>query len=179
MKFRCLLFGALAGLLAGCASQPPAVTYHEPLTSPGGEFSRLPPAVQNSVRAEAGSAEITTISQETRGGSTIYVFHFKNTAVFPPLYVASDGTVLTPNFRVAVGATRDSIRASTGRGSNGIKLDDLPPNVVSTIHSQAPTAEIDSIHKFEAGSEVYYDVIFKNPERHPRLLITEDGRVVR
>ena len=105
MKFRSLFFLVLGGFLAGCASEPSTMTYHAPLTSPGGKFSTLPPAVQNSVRAQVGSAEIETISKEASGDSRIYIFHFKNRDVFPPLYVASDGSVLTPDLQVAVGAT--------------------------------------------------------------------------
>lgn len=179
MKLRSLFFLALGGLLAGCASEPPTMTYQAPLISPGQKFSTLPPAVQNSVRAQVGSAEIDRIAKETSGDSRIYIFHFQNAAVFPPLYVASDGSVLTPDLAVAVGATQDTIEASTAHVSNGVKFDALPVNVVNTIRSQAPTAEVDSVQKITAGSDTFYDVFFKNPGRNPRLLISEDGHVVR
>jgi len=178
MKIQSLFILALGGLLAGCASETPTITYHAPLTSPGGKFSVLPPAVQNSVRAQVGSAEIETISKETSGDSRIYIFHFKNKEVFPPLYVASDGSVLTPDLQVAVGATQDTIEASTAHVSNGIKFDALPVNVVNTVRSHAPTAEVDSVQKITAGSDTFYDVFFKDPQHHPRLLVSEDGRVV-
>ena len=179
MKLQLLLFIVAGGFLAGCANEGTPVTYREPLISPGGEFSKLPPTVQNSVRAEAGSAEIRRIFEETSGDSTIYIFYFKNAGVYPPLYVTPDGSVLTPNLNVAVGASQDSIEASTGHGSNGIKLDDLPPNVVNAIRSQAPTAGVDSVQRITSGSAVYYEVFFKDPQHQPRLLISEDGRVVR
>lgn len=179
MKLRSLFFLALGSLLAGCASEPPPLTYHLPLNSPGGRFSTLPPAVQNSVRAQVGSAEIDHISKETSGDSRIYIFHFQNAQVFPPLYVASDGSVLTPNLEVAVGATQDTIEASTAHVSSGIKFDTLPVDVVNTIRTQAPTGEVDSVQRINAGSDTFYDVFFKDPARHPRLLISEDGKVVR
>lgn len=155
------------------------VRYDRPLTSPGGQFSLLPPAVQNSVRAQAGAAEIDAISTEKYQGSTIYKFHFKNTLVYPTLYVAPDGSVLTPDFRVAVGATAESIAVSTGAGSNGIKLDALPQNVVSTIRSQAPTAAVDTVYRTAYGSQTIYEVFFKDPAHNPNLLISEDGRVLK
>lgn len=179
MKLRSLIFLALGALLAGCASEPPVMTYDLPLNSPGGKFSTLPPAVQNSVRAQVGTAEIDHISRETSGDSRIYVFYFQNTAVFPPLYVASDGSVLTPDLQVAVGATRDTIEASTAHVSSGIKFDTLPVDVVNTIRTQAPTGEVDSVQRINAGSDTFYDVFFKDPAHHPRLLISEEGRVVR
>ena len=179
MKLRSLFFLALGGWLAGCASETPTMTYHLPLNSPGGKFSTLPPAVQNSVRAQVGSAEIDAISKETSGDSRIYIFHFQNAAVFPPLYVASDGSVLTPDLQVAVGATQDTIEASTAHVSNGVKFDALPVNVVNSIRSHAPTGEVDSVQRIAAGSDTFYDVFFKDPVRHPSLLISEDGKVVR
>lgn len=179
MKYRTLCLIALAFALIGCEEEGPLVQYDRPLTSPGGQFSLLPPAVQNTVRAEAGAAEIDDISSERHGGSTVYKFHFKETLIYPPLYVASDGSVLTPDLQVAVGATAESIAVSTGAGSNGIKLDALPKNVVNTIRSQAPTAAVDFVQKTTSGSQVFYEVFFTDPEHHPRLLISEDGTLVR
>lgn len=179
MKTHSLCLMVLAAMLfAGCAEQAPLVRYDRPLTSPGGEFSRLPPVVQNSVRAQAGAAEIEAITKETSGGATIYVFHFKNVGLNPPLYVASDGSVLTSDLQVAVGVTADAIEASTGFGSNGVKLQDLPVRVVTTIRSQAPTAEVDSVQKITEGTDVFYEVFFKHPEFHPTILVADDGRVV-
>lgn len=179
MRLQLLFFIVIGGFLAGCASEGPPFTYTEPLISPGGQFSKLPPTVQNSVRAQVGSAEIRDISKETSGDSTIYVFHFRNVFVYPPLYVAPDGSVLTPDLQVAVGATQDTIEAATGRGSNGIKLDDLPPNVVSSIRSHAPTSEVDWVQRITSGNAIFYEVFFKNPRHQPTLLISEEGRVVR
>lgn len=178
MKTHSLYLIGLAAVLAGCVEQHPLTTYNQPLTSPGGEFSRLSPVVQNSVRAQAGMAEIDDISKETSGGSTIYVFHFKDSVVYPPLYVASDGSVLTSNLDVAVGVSADAIQASTGFGSNGIKLLDLPVLVVTTIRSQAPTAEVETVQKISEGPQVYYEVFFKHPEFHPTLRIADDGTVL-
>lgn len=178
MKTYSLWLMGMATILAGCVEPTPLVRYDRPLTSPGGEFSRLSPVVQNSVRAQAGMAEIDAITKETSGGSTIYVFHFKNAAIYPPLYVASDGSVLTSDLQVAVGVSADAIEASTGFGSNGVKLSDLPVRVVTTIRSQAPTAEVDSVQQISEGPQVYYEVFFKHPEFHPSLLIADDGRVM-
>lgn len=179
MKTNPICLIGLAAILAGCAEQRPITEYYQPLTSPGGEFSKLSPVVQNSVRAQAGMAEIDGISKETSDGSTIYVFHFKNAAVYPPLYVAADGSVLTSNLDVAVGVSADAIEASTGFGSNGVKLQDLPVLVLTSIRSRAPTAEVESVQKIAEGDQVYYEVFFKHPELHSTLLVADDGRVVK
>jgi hypothetical protein len=180
MKIHSLWFVAVAACaLCGCASEPAIIAYQEPLTSPGGEFSKLPPTVQNSVRAEAGMAEFEDISRGKIGDLTVYEFRFKNQEEFPPLYVASDGSVLTSNLTVAVGASEDTIEASTGSGTSSIKMDDLPLKVVEMIRRSAPTAEVDSISRLTSAGEVSYDVTFKDPVRHPKLLIRDDGRLIR
>jgi hypothetical protein len=179
MKLRALWFAvAVAAALCGCANQEPVVTYSRPLISPGGEFEKLPPTVQNSVRAEAGSAPIQSIFKREHHGETIYEIDFSERDIFPPLYVASDGSVLTPNLAVAVGASKDTIEASTGTGTSTIKLDDLPPQVVETIRHSAPTAEVDSISRLTSQGDVFYDVTFRDGMRHRNLLIRDDGRLM-
>ena len=176
MKTYCLWCVAIAAVLCGCASEESSVTYHEPLTSPGGVFATLPPTVQNTLRAEAGMAEISSVSKDAMAG--VYVFQFKNSDVYPPLYVASDGSVLTSNLTVAVGASKETIAASTGSQASGLKLDDLPSNVVETIRHKAPTAEIQTINRITSEGEIFYHVDFKDPARNPKLLIRDDGRVL-
>jgi len=175
MKTRSLWFVAIAVALCGCADET-GMTYQQPLNSPGGIFASLPPAVQNSVRAEAGTAEIATISKEVAPG--VYEFQFRNSGVYPPLYVAADGSVLTSNLTVAVGASEDSIAASTGNEASGLKMDELPPNVVLTIRHQAPTAEVSSISRLTSENQIFYNVRFKDPLHHPKLLIRDDGKFI-
>jgi len=176
MKTDSLWFVAIAIALCGCADET-RMTYHQPLDSPGGIFATLPPAVQNSVRAEVGTAEIATISKEAAPG--VYEFQFRNSEVYPPLYVASDGSVLTSNLTVTVGASEDSIAASTGSEASGLKMDDLPPNVVLTLRHQAPTAEVDSISRLTSENRIFYNFTFKDPLHHPKLLISDDGKLIR
>jgi len=180
MKTHSFWFAALLAVLCGCAEEPPAVTYNEPLTSPGGEFSTLPPAVQNSVRAEAGMGEIASVIKikNTEGPTKFYEIRFRNPEIYPPLFLASDGSVLNPDLTVAIGASADTIAASTGSVSSGVKTDDLPPNVILTIRHQAPTAEVDSITRINSGGQVFYSVTFKDPQNHPALLVRDDGRLV-
>lgn len=172
-------FVAIAAILCGCSSNRPLMTYNHPLTSPGGEFSRLPPVVQNSVRAEAGAAAISGITQFENGGSPVYEIHFVNRDVYPPLYVAADGSVLTSNMTVAVGASEESLEAATGSGASDIKMDDLPTEVVKTIRHSAPTAEVDSITRLKSTGDVFYEVRFKDPTHNPSLLVRDDGKLMR
>jgi hypothetical protein len=177
MKTHILWFVVIAAALCGCADQP-LVAYDQPLNSPGGEFAKLPPAVQNSVRAEAGMAEIEKVIRNPEGPTAVYEVRFRNQAVYPPLYLASDGSVLNSNLTVAVGASEDSIAVSTGSEASGFKMDDLPANVVLTIRHQAPTAEVDAINRVSSGKQVFYSITFKNPLHHPALMIRDDGHLM-
>ncbi|PWU09237.1 MAG: hypothetical protein C5B50_27945 [Verrucomicrobia bacterium] len=109
--------------LTGCASHHHArhihrpapenrTTYHEPLLSSGATFGALPPTVQNTIRAEVGGAEIDRVIKGIGAGHTVYVIFFQQGLIFPPLYVAPDGSVLNPNLTVAVAAP--GAQASTG-----------------------------------------------------------------
>lgn len=179
MKLSCLCFVAIAAFLCGCSSESPLVTYNKPLTSPGGEFSRLPPVVQNSVRAEAGAAEISGIMEFENAGLPIYEIRFRSEDVFPPLYVASDGSVLTSNMTVAVGASPGAVEAATGSGVSSLKMDDLPTEVVKTIRHSAPMAEVGSITRLTSDGETVYEIRFKDPAQNPSLLVKDDGKLMR
>jgi len=177
MKMHYLFVAAIAGTLCGCVTEHP-ISYTEPLTSPGGMFSKLPPAVQNTVRAEAGTVEIADITRSDATGSPVYTFYFKNAELFPPLHVASDGSVLRPDMTVAVGATAETLEASTGSGVSGLRMGDLPPNVVVTIRHSAPTAVVATISRLTSEGQTFYEITFEDPASHPVLIVRDDGHVL-
>ena len=76
--------------------------YDKPLTSPGAKFGALPPVVQRTVLAEAGPAEVVDAVRDTSSGRVVYKIYFRDKDLFPPLYVAPDGSVLNPDLTVAV-----------------------------------------------------------------------------
>jgi hypothetical protein len=180
------LLGATA--VAGCARTHPAPIvekatppepYHAPLHSPGAQFSTLPPAVQNTIRAETGSAEIASIRKETnQTGSIDYVIRFDNRELYPPLYVAQDGSLLDTNRIAAAGGTQD--RGSIGEGggvSSSLTLEDVPAEVAQAILSRAPAAEIASIYKETWGDRTLYVVAFTDEARYPKLYVAADGTI--
>src|SRR6185436_6481136 len=126
----------LAGiLLFGCARHHEISknqydsAYHKPLNSPGEKFAGLPPAVQNTIRAETGSAVIEDILKDTSSGLVVYRVDFVNSNLWPPLFIARAGSVLNPDLTVAVGAGDDAIGVSKGSAIS-LKPSDLPPNVM-------------------------------------------------
>jgi hypothetical protein len=178
-----LLLFLVGVLLAGCASEHQdgileyRQRYDKPLASPGAQFAALPPAVQNTIRAETGSAAISKVAKDTSSGRVVYEVHFQNSEFFPPLYIAPDGSVLDPNFMVAIGAPPDTTSIITGGPVAGVTLNDLPPAVVKTIQRRAPDAQVESIVKEVHGDQTTYAVTFKDGV-HPAMRLASDGTIL-
>jgi hypothetical protein len=169
----------IALLAAGCATPHDAMTQYEtPLTSPGAQFAALPAAVQNTIRTQTGAAEIAHIVKDRSSGHLIYKTVFENDEVYPPLYIAPDGSVLTPDMRVAVGAVRDETTMLAGAGASGLRLADLPEPVVRTMDQFAPRTEVATLDKETWGNRVVYIVSFKD-EHKPKLYVAADGTILR
>jgi len=179
-----LFQAALAlALLPGCvlrqATEPapkpaPAPAYHNPyntpLSTPGARFGGLPQVVQNTVRSEAGTAEIVDVRKESRESKVFYKISFRDPRIFPPLYVAPDGSVLNPDLTVAVPAPQEV--------SQEVKLNDLPAGVKKVIQERRPGAEVASINEENWGNHTVYVVSFKDEAHQPKLHVVADGTVL-
>jgi hypothetical protein len=174
MKLPVLLVVPLAVLLAGCATQnkpqmaAQQTSYHKPLTSPGAKFGALPPVVQRTVLAEAGTEGVVDAVRDTSSGHVVYKISFRDPETFPTLYVAPDGSVLNPDLTVAVSA----------RQGTRVKPADVPPSVQKAIPEHAPASRVDYINKETWGGRTVYVVIFKDETHNTRLLLGEDGTVL-
>jgi hypothetical protein len=165
---------SLALLLGGCATQSKFETahhetaYNKPLTSPGAKFGALPSVVQRTVLAEAGPAEVVDAVRDTSAGRVVYKVYFRDSVIYPPMYVAPDGSVLNPDLTVAVSAVYGT----------RVKPEEVPLKVTKAIPERAPTAEVAFINKETWGGRVVYVVNFKDAAHNPKLLIAEDGTPV-
>ena len=174
MKSPVLLMVSLAALLTGCATPEKAqvasheTPYHKPLTSPGAKFGALPPIVQRTVLAEVGQGEVVDAVRDTSSGRVVYKVYFRDSEIFPPLYVAPDGSVLNLDLTVAVRA----------RQGGQVKLADVPAKVRKAIPERAPAAEVSYINKEAWGPLVVYVVTFKDEAHNPRLAFSEEGTVL-
>lgn len=188
VAMRCLLVTAVLGALWGCANKPSSAktedygeVYNKPLASSGALFATLPPAVQNTVRAEAGSAEIRKVIKDTSSGRIVYRIYFQNRELLPALYVAPDGSLLDPYLDVAIGAAPDHANVLTGGPVSSLGLNDLPPAVVKSIQRQAPDAQVDTIERQVQGEphaeQTTYRITFKD-RMHPELKIGSDGTIL-
>ena len=95
----------LIGLLVGCArskNEHARSSYAFPLVSSGALFMTLPPEVQNTIRAQTGGEEIDDIRKTTNSGKVIYSIYFRKSTLYPPLFVSTNGAVLSADHSVAV-----------------------------------------------------------------------------
>ena len=184
-KFTALMIACWAGVLlalAGCATEEPSSVedyrerYNKPLLSSGAQFAALPPAVQNTIRAQVGSSNIDDIKREESPGQVIYRIYFQNTLWIEPLIIASDGSVLDPDMIVAVGAPKEEHWAVTGSASSNHTLNDLPAAAVKAIQRRAPGAQVDAVIREVSGNQVVYIVTFKDGLHGP-LRVTADGTI--
>ncbi len=175
--------------VAGCARQhttvPPASAiserpypYRKPLTSLGAKFGALPPAVRNTVRAEAGMQEIAEVSKSSTGDRVYYKIDFKDPVNFPPLFVAADGSVLNPDLTVAVPAPHDASGGLAGGPAESVTVQDLPTNVLALVETRAPAADVAAVSKETWGDHVVYRVSFKDQEHLPQMAISSEGTVL-
>jgi len=178
------LFAALSlgALLAGCAyhhdRKADYGVFRKPLLSPGAQFGALPPAVQNTVIAEAGSEVIWDVVKDNKSGQTVYIITFENRDIYPPLYVARDGSVLNPDLTVAVQAPEQTSALGINIGER-IKLTELPPKVLEVIHEQASRTDISSIDKATWGNRTVFVVTFKEESHYPKLYVEADGTLLK
>ena len=152
----------------------PHMPYSFPLVSIGEKFNGLPPAVQNTIRAQVGTLPLTDIVKDTSSGATVYKIYFENEELFPPLHVAPDGSVLNPDLTVAVAAPEEMIGIASG-GGQSLKTSDLPAPAMKTIQERAPSAEIARIAKEVWNGHDVYIISFKDPGHNPKLYISPDG----
>jgi hypothetical protein len=132
----------------------------------------LPTAVQRTVTAEAGTAEITDISKVAVGGHDVYRIQFRNPEANPTLYVADDGTLASKDLYSSAGAP-----GALGGVSGGSEPPpSMPPAVLKALQQAAPDAVVASVH---ISQHTIYEITFQDPATHPPILITEDGLRVR
>lgn len=178
----------LSGVVVACATlvacssprtESTAVSgYQKPLSSPGTRFAALPPPVQNTIRAQAGAAQIEHITEEKSFGSPVYTIHFTESLVLPPLIVDSRGSVLNPDGTVAVGAGSDFTGVVSGSVAN-LKIEELPLEVMEAVREQSPGAEIDQAHRELWGQRDIYIITFKEPDKNPKLYLSADGTLLK
>jgi hypothetical protein len=177
------LIGLAVVCMGGCAREHTQSAdiyrkeYRKPLSSSGAQFASLPLVVQNSIRAETGSAELAHVIKDTHSGRVVYEIDFQEPELYRPLCIASDGSLLDPNLLVAIGAPADHSNVISGGAGSGLTLNDLPAQVVKLLQRHAPDAQLNSIMKQVQGDQTTYLITFKD-QLHPALLVASDGTIL-
>jgi len=172
-----LLIGGCAGPSNEDHAKAYAKLYDKPIISPGAQFASLPPAVQNTIRAQTGSAGVQNISKDTSSARVVYRIEFINADAYPPMYVAADGSLLDPDLNVLIAAPHENVSIATGAPVTTLMLGELPPPVVKSIQLHAPDAEVANIVKETHGDQTTYFVTFKD-RMHSPLQISADGTLL-
>ncbi|HSU54920.1 MAG TPA: hypothetical protein VLT36_12755 [Candidatus Dormibacteraeota bacterium] len=140
----------------------------------------LPAAVQNTVRAETGTARVAEVRTNVVHGTEIYQVRFENYYLYPPLLVARDGSVLNRDLSVAVGAPKDTTSVLVGGPvTGGLKVSDLPAPVVKVIQERGATSQISSIDRELWGNQIVYIVSFSDEVHYPKLYLNSDGALLK
>ena len=145
--------------------------YNTPLSTPGARFGLLPQVVQNTVRSEAGTAEIIDVRREVSGDILYYKISFRDYVNFPPLLVGVDGSVLNSDLTVAVPAAQEP--------SVAVKFNELPPVVKKLIHEKQLTSQIASVNLENWGNHTVYVFTFKDdPQQQQKMFVVADGTLL-
>jgi hypothetical protein len=167
-----LTLTASAFMIAGCASSQRTRSdlatkagEVEPTVSPGTKFALLPGAVQNSIRAHAGMAEIADIKKVAGEEHDVYAVRFRD---YPKLYIADNGDLVKPEDVGGLGAPAEDL--GTGSGAS------LPYAVQHTLQRAAPSAAVAEVQR---ERRTVYEITFQDSQRHPKLAIADDGTILR
>jgi uncharacterized membrane protein YkoI len=131
-------------------------------------YSDLPPAVQQTVNAQAGGGEITAINRLNRNGVPLYEVRLGDAGA-RPLYISETGSLIQPDNVIGSRRTRDSSRKGT--------FQELPPAVQTAVRNQAGTARIDDIDIVTRNGQTNYNVAFKRDGNNVELRVDPAGNV--
>ncbi|MDB6121199.1 MAG: hypothetical protein JWQ71_192 [Pedosphaera sp.] len=185
MKYLFLSLMAVTIIGSGCVERrvatKPAVTVavNPPVVyttnSPGTKFSLLPSAVQRTISSQAGSAEIKDINKVTGANREIYEIRFRDPALNPTLFVGEDGSLINTGSRGYYSGAPGEFGGTSEGNQLGV-ASGLPFAVQRTLQQQSPNAVVVDVQK---SRHTLYEITFKDPNLNPKMLITEDGTILR
>lgn len=207
MKFlNCCLLAVLF-LAVGCATEEEKREETRPVyttNSPGTKFGLLPSAVQKTVTAQAGAAEIKDINKVAGASREVYEIQFTNPGVNPNLYIAENGTLIsegavrpvtTAHIGTSTALTNGAVAivsggapgalggAESGTGGTGGGVVSNGGGVVSLVDSLPPPVQNTLSQNYsnatvidvQAIPRTLYKFTFKDPGLNPKTVIADDG----
>ena len=157
-------------------------------------FEELPPAVQKTVREQAGAQKIADIDRETRTGRIVWEVEFEKAGKNTEIHVADDGTLL-PEGEGLAGTTSRTTQpgerptatgtpAGTQTGRSGVALamgtqwEDLPQAVQQKAMQFGGKEKVTDIDREDLRGKVAYEVEFRREGRNLEIYFGEDGTIL-
>ena len=154
-------------------------------------FEDLPPAVQKTVREQAGTSKIADIDRETRTGRIVWEVEIEQQGRNTEIHVAEDGSLVDtgllgrtePAPSTAPGASGTAVgnpaSGQTGRVFAGTRWEDLPPAVQQKAAQFGGKANVQDIDRESENGRAVYEIEFKREGRNLEIEFFEDGTILK
>lgn len=162
------------------------------------KFEDAPAAVQNIIKAQAGSAQIEDLEKGTLNGQTVYEAAYKHNGQHTELRVSESGTVVDTivagqssgvtgtSTQTQTATTTKSTHTSDPAYNAGFKKDlsagskvsynQLPENVKQLVRERLGSSHIEDIEKGKLDNALAYQIAFKKNGKNTEFRVTEDGK---
>ena len=137
-------------------------------------FDQLPQAVQNTVRAQAGTAPIQGIVQTNTNGQTAYLVNFNRNGQNVNLQVDPAGRILGPVPSGTISQPRFPMAAAAP-----VSFNQLPRAVQSTLLRYGQGAPIQSVQKGTLQGQTVYEAAFPHNGQNVVLRVDQNGGLLR
>ncbi len=129
----------------------------------GTQLEDTPPAVQETIRREAGNREIADINKERRTGETIYEVEFKEPGRNIELHIAENGTILRDSRKIeAVGAPARQAERGIGQSprleAEKLTFGEVPAAVQNRINATDDGSKVKQIQRTTRDGKTVYEV---------------------
>ena len=136
------------------------------------DVSRLPMAVQNSIREQSAGRPVADIDEETRDGRRVYEVEFKKDGKNTEVVIAEDGSVINESSGAAA-------KVNAVLGSGKVQMNELPAAVQRTIRAQSGGAVVEDIDREVKNGRTVYEVHFKRDGKNNEIKVGEDGTLIK
>jgi len=151
----------------------------------------LPPAVQKTVREQAGAQKVADIDRETRTGRTVWEIELEQEGRNREFHVAEDGTLMPEGSVVGRAANETAARtrevtgtgaaagSQTGRSvfSAGPKWEELPQAVQQRAMQFGGKEKVADIDRETDDGRVEYEIEFRREGKNLEVEFAEDGTI--
>ncbi|MCI0537174.1 MAG: PepSY-like domain-containing protein [Verrucomicrobiales bacterium] len=149
----------------------------------GTQLEDTPPAVQETIKREAGPGEIADIDKERRRGETIYEVDIKQAGPNAELHIAENGSVIYDSRKTeGMGAPARQTETGMAKGpkAEGEKLTfgEVPAAVQNRIRTTDEDSKVKQIQRTSREGQRVYEVELEKEGKKTTLCINDDGMIL-